>query len=166
MKIRTYKPEDNEHCRSLWAEMVEQHRKIYDDPSIGGANPGAEFDNHLQQVGSERVWVVETENEVVGLASLIVDGEQAEVEPVVIDSVYRGRGIGKILLEHIAEEAKRLGVLCLYVKPVARNEEAISFFHDVGFRTLGHIQLFQWLGDSFPGQWRKGPKLFGREFDC
>ena len=32
--------------------------------------------------------------------------------------------------------------------------------------TLGHIQQFQWLGESVPGQWKKGPELFGKTFDC
>jgi len=165
MTIRNYVSTDLERCRSLWAEMVERHREIYEDPSIGGENPGIEFDNHLDKVGPERVWVAEADEEVVGFASLILDGEQAEVEPMVVASEHRGGGIGRKLLNHVAEEAKRLGVLCLYVKPVARNEEAISFFYDAGFKTLGHIQLFQWLGESFPGQWKKGPELFGKAFD-
>jgi N-acetylglutamate synthase-like GNAT family acetyltransferase len=146
--------------------MVERHREIYEDPSIGGENPGIEFDAHLDKVGPERVWVAEADEEVVGFAALIQEGEQAEVEPMVVSSERRGFGIGRQLLNRVAEEAKELGVLCLYVKPVARNKEAISFFHDAGFKTLGHIQLFQWLGESFPGQWKKGPELFGKAFDC
>jgi hypothetical protein len=63
------------------------------------------------------------------------------------------------------EQARDLGVLCLSVKPVARNKEAIAFFYDAGFRTLGHIQLFMWLGDSFPAQWKTGPELFGKPFE-
>ena len=166
MMIRGYESADLARCRTLWAEMVERHRKIYEDPSIGGENPGLEFDSHLDKVGPERTWVADSGEAVVGFVSLIVDGEQAEVEPMVVASEHRGRGIGRELLNHVAEEAKALGVLCLYVKPVARNEEAISFFYDAGFKTLGHIQLFQWLGQSFPGQWKKGPDLFGKAFHC
>jgi GNAT superfamily N-acetyltransferase len=165
MMIRGYESADLERCRALWAEMVERHREIYEDLSIGGENPGLEFDSHLSKVGPERIWVAESGEAVVGFVSLIVDGEQAEVEPMVVTSEHRGGGIGRELLNHVAEAAKRLGVLCLYVKPVARNEKAISFFYDAGFRTLGHIQLFQWLGESFPGQWKKGPELFGKAFD-
>ena len=51
MKIRKYGPSDIEPCRALWSEMTQHHRDIYDDPSIGGDNPGLEFDNHLQKVG-------------------------------------------------------------------------------------------------------------------
>jgi GNAT superfamily N-acetyltransferase len=145
--------------------MTQRHRDIYDDPTIGGASPGLEFDKHLSLVGSERIWVATSGEEIVGLVSLIQDDQQAEVEPIVVSSQHRGRGIGQELLKCAIEQAKTLGVLCLTVKPVARNEEAISFFYDAGFKTLGHIQLFMWLGPSSPGQWKSGPELFGKPFD-
>ena len=163
--IRPYESEDRDRCRSLWVEMTQRHRDIYNDPSIGGDDAGLEFDKHLDQVGSKRVWVATVEQDVVGLVALIQNGEEAEIEPVVVAAKHRGHGIGRRLLAHAIEEAKRLGVLCLGVKPVARNEEAISFFHDAGFRTLGHIQMFIWLGPSQPDQWRPGPELFGKPFD-
>jgi GNAT superfamily N-acetyltransferase len=165
MTIRGYQSFDLHPCRSLYAEMTQRHRDIYDDPSIGGDDPGLGFDAHLGQVGPERIWVDEMEGELTGLVSLILDGEQAEVEPIVVGRAYRGQGIGKRLLDHVTQEAEKLGVLCLYVKPVARNIDAIGFFHDAGFSTLGHVQLFKWLGPSAPGQWKKGPDLFGRSFD-
>jgi L-amino acid N-acyltransferase YncA len=165
LKIRRYSARDLEHCRSLWAEMVQRHRDVFEDQTIGGENPGMEFDQHLSRVGAGRVWVATSEEGVVGLVSLIVEGEQAEVEPIVVTSKSRGGGIGQKLLKRAVDEAKKLGVLCLYVKPVARNTEAISFFYEEGFRTLGHIQLFTWLGPSSPGQWKQGPELFGKQFD-
>jgi N-acetylglutamate synthase-like GNAT family acetyltransferase len=145
--------------------MNQRHRDIYDDPTIGGANPELEFDNHLVRVGPDLIWVAESEEGVVGFVSLIHEGEEAEIEPIVVGVQARKAGIGHQLIQHAVKQAKKLGVLCLSVKPVARNEEAIEFFHDAGFRTLGHIQLFMWLGDSFPGQWKNGPTLFGKRFD-
>jgi ribosomal protein S18 acetylase RimI-like enzyme len=145
--------------------MTQRHRDIYDDPSIGGDSPGLEFDKHLSRVGSDQMWVAAIGDEIVGLVSLIQDDQQAEVEPIVVSSQHRGQGIGQELLDHAIEQAKALGVLCLSVKPVARNKEAISFFYDAGFKVLGHIQMFMWLGPSSPGQWRRGPELFGKRFD-
>jgi len=39
MQIRSYRVEDLELCRLLWAEMVQRHRDIYGDQTIGGDNP-------------------------------------------------------------------------------------------------------------------------------
>jgi len=95
-----------------------------------------------------------------------VNGQEAEIEPAIVSSRWRGAGVGRALVVRAVEEARKLGVLCLGVKPVARNEDAIAFFHALGFRTLGHIHLFQWLGPPMPGQWKPGPTLFGRHFDA
>jgi len=144
--------------------MTQRHRDIYDDPTIGGENPGLEFDSHLARVGPDLIWVAVSDDELVGFVSLIHEGEEAEIEPIVVTSKVRSAGFGHRLVEHAVEQARELGVLCLSVKPVARNEEAISFFYDAGFRVLGHMQLFMWLGESFPDQWKHGPELFGKQF--
>lgn len=165
MTIRVYKPSDLEQCRLLWAEMVQRHREIYEDDSIGGDDPGLEFDEHLSNVGPDRIWIAMEDDKAVGFVSLILDAEQAEIEPIVISAEHRSRGIGRELLNHAVEQARNMGVLCLSVKPVARNEEAIAFFHEAGFETIGHIQLFMWLGPDSPGRWKKGPELFGKQFE-
>jgi len=164
-KIREYESSDLENCRRLWAEMTQQHRDIYDDPSIGGEEPGLEFDQHLEKIGGKRVWVAVLEDMVVGFASLIQDGEQAEIEPIAVLAEHRGQQIGQKLLQHVTQEAKNAGVLCLGMKPVARNEDAIRFFYEAGFRTIGHIHLFKWLGEPLPGQWKPGPEIFGKKFE-
>jgi hypothetical protein len=56
-KIRKYQPEDLEQCRDLWRELVEWHREIYQDPTIGGTHPEEYFNKHLAEVGSDQLWV-------------------------------------------------------------------------------------------------------------
>ncbi len=164
MQIRNYNGDDLEVCRSLWAEMVQRHRDIYGDQTIGGDDPGLGFDKHLESVGPDNIWLAESEGEVVGFTSLIKKGEEAEIEPIVVSSKQRGKGAGKLLVEHAVGEAKKQNVLCLYVRPVARNKEALSFFHDCGFKTVGHIQLFMWFGESDRDTWKDGLEIFGKPF--
>ena len=40
--IRDDDTNDYSECRRLWAELTEHHRRIYGDPSIGGADPGSD----------------------------------------------------------------------------------------------------------------------------
>jgi N-acetylglutamate synthase-like GNAT family acetyltransferase len=164
MRIRNYTPVDLDVCRALWAEMVQQHRDIYEDQSIGGDNPGLEFDKHLELVGLDSIWLAESEGEVIGFTSLIKKDQEAEIEPIVVAHKHRGKGVGEGLIKHAVEEAKKLNILCLYVRPVARNKDAISFFYDCGFRTVGHIQLFKWLGRSESNAWKEGLDIFGKTF--
>jgi hypothetical protein len=39
--VRAYAPGDYAACRSLWVELTEQHRRIYQDRSIGRDDPGS-----------------------------------------------------------------------------------------------------------------------------
>jgi len=162
--IRPYQPVDLEVCRNLWFELTDHHRKIYDDPTIGGDNPGLFFDQHLSRVGADKLWVAEYQDKVVGLTALIYQGEEAEIEPLIVASNYRDKGIGRALLNYAVEQAKKLEVRYLSIRPVARNEEAIAFFYQSGFYLLGHIEMFMDLKPFKPDAWKSKVKLFGHHF--
>lgn len=155
--IRKYQPEDREQCRTLWKELTNWHREIYEDPNIGGDHPEDHFDKHLAEVGRERLWVAVHKSEVVGLGGLITKDREAEIEPLIVSKAYRHKGIGKQLVRAVISEARRLDVRFLTVKPVARNIQAIKFFHQQGFKSLGEIELCM---DFCRYGWKRGPKLF------
>lgn len=155
-EIRTYRPGDLESCRRLWTELVERHRLIYDDETIGGDDPGREFDEHLLLAGEAHIWVATRSGAIVGLTGLLVTGEEAQIEPVVVTARMRSSGVGAQLVEAARSEARRLGVRFLNVSPVARNVEAIAFFVREGFGSVGHLNLFQDLGGEIERTWRSG----------
>ena len=163
--IRRYNPTDLEQCRILWAELVQHHREIYNDHTIGGENPGLEFDDHLNRIGAENIWVAEDREEEVGFFGLDLKGQEPEIEPVVVSSKCRNRGIGHTLIRHAIEEAKRMNVPILAVRPVIRNSQAISFFFKSGFRKLGHIQMFMYLNETECDYWKAGLELLGHSFE-
>jgi N-acetylglutamate synthase-like GNAT family acetyltransferase len=162
--VRQYDPSDLDECRRLWVELVEHHRTIYNDQSIGGNKPGLYFDSHLTRIGSDYIWVAEYDGEVVGVTGLIVSDGEAEIDPLVVSAKHRGKGIGKTLVKLMIEEAKKLGVRYLSVKPVARNTDAIAFYHNAGFRGIGQIELFMEPQDFDSEKWKHGIELFGHFF--
>jgi hypothetical protein len=68
---------DRKSCRGLRRELVEEHRELYSDRTIGGDCPEDYFDEHLSKNHSMRVWVAEVDSAVVGFASLVVDCDEA-----------------------------------------------------------------------------------------
>jgi|SRR5580704_2934240 GNAT superfamily N-acetyltransferase len=162
--VRDYTPADYSACRMLWAELTEHHRRIYEDPSIGGDDPGGMFDDYL--AGPERVasWVADLDGRVVGLTGLLDRGASGEVEPVVVTDRLRSRGVGRLLIERVVTEATARGYKYLAIRPVARNVSAIRRFYDAGFQTLGgHVDLTMDLADR-NHRWLDGERLHGLDF--
>ena len=162
--VRDYDLADYSACRMLWVELTEHHRRIYQDPSIGGDDPGGAFDDYLavpERVGS---WVADLNGRVVGLTGLFDRGTTGEVEPVVVTDRLRSQGVGRLLIERVVSEAVARGYEYLTIRPVARNVSAIRRFYHAGFQTLGgHVDLTMDLADR-RHQWLEGARLHGLDF--
>lgn len=165
MEVREYRAGDVDACRCLYAQLVEHHREIYDDPTIGGDDPGAGFDDYLAIPERVMTWVATDGDTIIGMTGLLWQGEESTIEPVIVDRQRRRDGVGRRLIEAAVEESRRRGATDVNIKPVARNASAIQAFHELGFRTLGHLQLFMSL-DRDDSYWRPGLDLHGRPFDC
>jgi len=159
--IRKYHSEDREQCRDLWRELTEWHRGIYEDPNIGGEHPEDYFDKHLSRVGPDNLWVAVEGSNVIGLVGLVFVDHEVEIEPLIVSKTYRGKGIGKQLIDRVIEEARKRDVRLLNIKPVARNTQAIKFLYQQGFRNLGYFELFI---DLTGRTWKPGPKIYGCDF--
>ena len=164
VKIRRYKPADHEACRGILAELALWHRHIYEDASIGGSDPGRHFDSHIREYGANDIWVAEVDGKIVGMAGMIVGEEGTEIEPLVVSIKHRGKGIGAQLVNVIVQTARQRGESILSVRPVARNDPAIRFFRDLGFDTLGHVQLFMDLTPVEKQKWKGRKTMAGRIF--
>lgn len=162
--IRPYRPADHRAGRQLWVELAEHHRELYDDPTFGGADPGVGFEEYLTRLDLSGVWVAEQPDAgVVGLIGLIMDGRVGRVEPVVVTAPLRGQGIGRALLDEVAEEARRRGLARLTVMPQSRNVEALRCLRGAGYDVLSAVELTVELR-SRPTTHQAPIELHGHEF--
>ncbi len=155
---------DRAACRQLWVQLTEHHRQLYRDPKIGGEEPGLQFDDYLKHDKLAAVWVAEDEDRVIGLCGLLVDGTDGELEPIVVEPAFRARGVGKALVQHVVDDARRRGLRYLNVRPVARNAAAISFFAEAGFWLLSRVELSQSLATDNRGKFDQSVDLHGQRF--
>ena len=165
MEIRPYRDEDRAACRELWRDLTQHHRDLYDDQGIGGDDPGIYFDKYLDDSKLQGAWVAEESGEIIGLTGLLKDEKGLEIEPVVVRTGHRDCGIGRRLVEHMLDEARERGATSVSIRPVARNAPAIRRFHEAGFRTLGHLEMFVTLDDR-ERDWKPGLDLHGLDFEC
>jgi hypothetical protein len=97
--IHAYAPSDYSAGRPLWVELTEYHRRIYEDPAIGGDDPGVGFDDYLATPQRVSSCIAESVGAVVGLTGLFDRGSSGEVEPVVVTDRVRVRGVGRVLID-------------------------------------------------------------------
>ncbi len=156
VRIRSYRPLDHRECRALWAELAEYDRKVLGDPNVGGADPGAAFEEYLTRLDLSGMWVADhPEDGVVGLVGLVLGGGAApgaasggatrgmsgSVEPIIITDRVRGQGVGRALLEHVADQARKRGIRRLSVAPSPRNVSALRALHAAGYQHLAALTL-------------------------
>lgn len=141
VSIRAYRPADHNVCRSLWAELTQMRRDLYDEPDPGD-DPGAGFEDYLTRLNLSGMWVAEhSEDGVIGLIGLILAGRAGEVYPVVVTQRHRSKGVGRALLAHVADQARKRSLRQLVVMPESRNIAAIKVLHATGYDTLDAVRL-------------------------
>ena len=148
--MRDYRPADLDACRALFEQLLQTHRDYYPDAEIAG---------EFTPEGS--IYVVEDDGRIVGYAGLLWHGKRAELEPIVVAREARGQGAGRALAEHVIEQARADGAIRVFVGPVGRNQDAMRFFHQLGFDVLGYVQL---QIDLEPRDRRPGEQIAGRQF--
>jgi ribosomal protein S18 acetylase RimI-like enzyme len=109
----------------------------------------AELDRHLngrRSLGVVRkeyeaysgvIYVAEIGNQVVGLASLSPPywNHVHMMDHLAVRTAFRGKGIGKGLVEYVVRQAKRKRCRILAVQTATWNKEAVGFYQSLGFST-------------------------------
>ena len=76
-----------------------------------------------------------------GAKVVATDIDLEAVERVVVATRHRGRGIGRKLLDKVADQAGRRGLRQLLVAPQTRNQAALRCLHAAGYDRLAAVEL-------------------------
>ncbi len=73
---------------------------------------------------------------------------------IFIHPEYRGRGIGRSLVDRLVDEAKKMGISSILAGISSRNEGSIAFHERLGFRECGRFEAIgrKW-GEAFDVVW-------------
>lgn len=74
---------------------------------------------------------------VVGFSVLWFAADEAELGDLAVDPDFRGRGIGRLLLEASVDTARRRGAGALYLEVRESNAAARALYDGRGFATVG-----------------------------
>ena len=100
------------------------------------------------------VFVAETEEMVVGWSSLNVYNPRPAYQYVADFSIYiergwRGKGVGRRLLEHLVEQARALGYNKMMLSAFPFNASGVALYERMGFTRAG---VFHEMG-QLDGRW-------------
>lgn len=96
-------------------------RTILDEPELG------------------KLFVLRVDGKVAGMANALFTISTAEggrallLEDVIVNRDYRGRGLGRQLVEHVLNWAKLRGIVRITLLADRDNQAALDFYHRLGF---------------------------------
>jgi ribosomal protein S18 acetylase RimI-like enzyme len=86
-----------------------------------------------------RLYLAKEGDHIHGMLSLVVfsipTGNKAWVEDVVVDGGARGKGVGKSLMRHAMEQARKLGAKAVDLTSRPSREAANKLYQSLGFET-------------------------------
>ena len=111
----------------------------YDRGRVEQWAEGGDFEP--ESLGKRLVYVAEVDGEPVGWASLIPRGEVAWLEDLWVEPAWIGRGVGRMLFEHVKERARALGAVRLEweAEPNARD-----FYERMGGAYVRDSEVTEW----------------------
>lgn len=141
MKVRQATPDDVPVLVSLFQELdrMQSDWRVFTPRPGFYDEVGAKYKDAMREKDA-LVLVAEDEGEVVGMAygevhqpSRFSDERALELSGVVVRTGYRGRGVGRALVQEAADRARGQGVEWIELKTFAPNEGAMEFWAGLGF---------------------------------
>ena len=90
-------------------------------------------DDYAEVVRTAKVTVAELPGEIVGLIVLDVTPEGFLVDNVAVDPSQQGTGVGRALLEHAEDEARRAGFDSIFLYTHERMTENLALYSRIGY---------------------------------
>src|SRR2546430_1543286 len=141
---REYRPEDAQYVEECFVELQDFLHRL--EPQVREGKAAKQyFDAMFARCADThgKIFVAEVERRVVGFICLWgrVQSEELDEEPseyayisdLVVLPAYRGRGLGRALLQKAEEHARLHGATTLKIESLAKNEVATTLYRNSGF---------------------------------
>jgi ribosomal protein S18 acetylase RimI-like enzyme len=141
---------NNVLIREARSNDVARILELYCEGEIGAAESFSVEEARAHLAGfrnypSYRVFVAELSDEIVGTYELLIMDNLAKrgrksaiVEDVAVAKQYQGRGIGRAMMQHAMDEARRSRCYKLTLSSNLRRTDAHAFYEALGFEKHGY----------------------------
>jgi phosphinothricin acetyltransferase len=163
MNIRNAKVEDIDRINDIHNQAINERFKVAYLTSWTNDRMLEWFKKHD---GKEYpVYVAEMDNAVIGYVYIdsYRPGRMALMQTAEIsyfvDENYRGRGIGKKLIEFMESQCNNLGIKTLLAIIMDHNEASVKLIEKCGYQKWGHLPKIAIFGDIEAGHLYYGKRI-------
>jgi ribosomal-protein-alanine N-acetyltransferase len=128
--------------RKLEAENLNQVLKI-SQASFPKPWPRGEFEKYFKDS-----FVAEENEKVIGFIVGKISGDIGYIKLIAIDPTYRGKGIGRKIIERLLNHLKENGTRRVFAHARTKNEVGVSFLKNFGFEIVKTIKNYYPDGDD------------------
>lgn len=143
--LRNLEEEDNKEIAGLIRTVFREFK--IDRPGTVYFDPTTDDLHTLFRTPGSVYWIAEENGKMAGGCGVYptpgLPAGCAELVKFYLLRPWRGRGIGRMLMEKCFESAKELGYRQLYLESLPELDKAVSMYLKAGFRHLSHA-----LGNS------------------
>lgn len=101
-----------------------------------------------------RAWVINFDSLIIGYIvfafgfSFEHGGRDAFIDELFLKSEFREKGIGKLAMNFIQEEAQRLGIVAVHLEVEQHNESGTKLYRGSGYKANGRILLSKKINEN------------------
>ena len=128
--IRAARPSDKRAIRAICARIWGAHDYVVDV-----------FDEWVRDRRG-RLWVAVVDDDVVGIAKLSIDGDEAWLHGLRVDPRHRRQGIATALLRHRLDRARRLGARVARLDTERRNTAVKRMMRRHRFSAIARVSYY------------------------
>ncbi len=134
--------------RKATAQDLNHIIDLLQNDALGAKRERIDQQNHRYQEAMQQIlesknndiWLLCLGNQIVGCAQITfipnltyTGGLRAQIEGVRISQEQRGKGFGKILIEHLIEQARLRNAVLVQLTTDKQRPESIDFYKKLGF---------------------------------
>jgi GNAT superfamily N-acetyltransferase len=103
-----------------------------------GKQPGPMLEDYSKVIREHQVHVVERDRRILGALVLVDTNEGLLIDNVAVDPSSQGTGVGRLLLEFAETEARRRGLLSVYLSTNEKMTENQALYSRIGYVAFDH----------------------------
>ena len=140
VNIRRALLEDAAAIAALLYDAFKEYKPLYTEEGFTATTASQEEIG--DRISKKGVWLVIDGNDLCGTVSIFPRREELYVRSMAVSPASRGKGIGKILMEHVQEMAFSSGCSVITLNTTAFLLPAIRLYERFGFKQQGAGDLY------------------------